>query len=373
MHKSVLFASLSLFACKAATTVTPVAAAAQSKYTLTWVNAPTPVMPLMQTFNGDQSTCLAVHVTSAETGVAQQSNPIPGIGVVVKSNKGSHARLASPASTKTDNDGMAYFCDVSFSESGAELLSVEAEGAAPLLSDPFDVASHNVTVNWVVQPQDTVAGAFVRGSAGACPSVLVTQFIPVSDDGADSAAARPGQPIGGIVVKGGKNPGGSLFTATTGNDGVAQFCDIIADVAGPQTLTAEVTKEGNPLYSGGGTAGTNPLSTSRFSRVVVWTAPPTTTAAGKGFKVPATVTVYNAAGVAVDGSLDVTPGTVAANVDVTIERIPDGSTFIVTTDQNGVATITDPGLTNAGAFNLRALADGARSVMSLPVLVQPAP
>ncbi|MXV50068.1 hypothetical protein GS399_03720, partial [Pedobacter sp. HMF7647] len=40
---------------------------------------------------------------------------------------------------------------------------------------------------------------------------------------ATDAALRPGQPIGGIVVKGGRNPGGSLRTVTTNESGVFEL------------------------------------------------------------------------------------------------------------------------------------------------------
>jgi hypothetical protein len=38
-----------------------------------------------------------------------------------------------------------------------------------------------------------------------------------------SAMAKPGQPIGGIVVKGGKNPGGNMINLTVDNNGTIQF------------------------------------------------------------------------------------------------------------------------------------------------------
>jgi hypothetical protein len=38
-----------------------------------------------------------------------------------------------------------------------------------------------------------------------------------------AAQAKPGNPIGGIIVKGGKNPGGSMSNLTVNNDGLMQF------------------------------------------------------------------------------------------------------------------------------------------------------
>jgi len=49
-------------------------------------------------------------------------------------------------------------------------------------------------------------------------------------------ASRPGNPIGGIIVKGGKNPGGSFFTTTTNNNGEFEFPQL---KAGNYTITVE--------------------------------------------------------------------------------------------------------------------------------------
>ncbi len=49
-------------------------------------------------------------------------------------------------------------------------------------------------------------------------------------------ASRPGNPIGGIIVKGGKNPGGSFFTTTTNNNGEFEFSQL---KAGDYKITVE--------------------------------------------------------------------------------------------------------------------------------------
>jgi hypothetical protein len=54
-------------------------------------------------------------------------------------------------------------------------------------------------------------------------------------------AARPGNPIGGIIVKGGKNPGGQLFTTTTNESGEFSF-----DVSAPGTYSFRIS---NPVKS----------------------------------------------------------------------------------------------------------------------------
>ena len=47
----------------------------------------------------------------------------------------------------------------------------------------------------------------------------VKTYFETGDKPTSNQAARPGNPIGGIIVKGGKNPGGSFFTTTTDNNG----------------------------------------------------------------------------------------------------------------------------------------------------------
>jgi hypothetical protein len=75
-----------------------------------------------------------------------------------------------------------------------------------------------VTVPDVTGAQRTVAAPFVPGG-----SVI-------------SAAMRPGTPIGGIIVKGGKNPGGALRTTQTNEAGEFEFTDL---EAGNYTVSLE--------------------------------------------------------------------------------------------------------------------------------------
>lgn len=92
------------------------------------------------------------------------------------------------------------------------------------------------------------------------------------------AIARPGSPIGGIVVKGGKNPGGSQMVAIADSSG--QF-ELTIKEAGNYlfVLTAPVytvsqsksisekgiKKAENPLYSNTGQTSENPLAKSAAS------------------------------------------------------------------------------------------------------------
>ena len=93
---------------------------------------------------------------------------------------------------------------------------------------------------------------------------------------------RPGEPIGGIIVKGGRNPGGQMFTTTTNGNGDIEFKNLPAGnykftlttptepkqyesfrkgwdgtVKGGSKAASKTT---NPLYEGNGNSGENPLS-----------------------------------------------------------------------------------------------------------------
>ncbi len=68
-----------------------------------------------------------------------------------------------------------------------------------------------------------------------------------------------GNPIGGIIVKGGKNPGGSLRTMTTNNKGEFELKGLEAgDYKFTMTASANAVIE-SPLYEGSGPIGANPL------------------------------------------------------------------------------------------------------------------
>ncbi|WP_017260123.1 hypothetical protein [Pedobacter arcticus] len=95
--------------------------------------------------------------------------------------------------------------------------------------------------------------------------------------------ARPGEPIGGIIVKGGRNPGGQMFTKTANGNGEVEFKNLPAGNY-KFTVTAptepkqfenfrkgwdgtvkggsinSVNKGKNPLYEEKGNSGVNPLS-----------------------------------------------------------------------------------------------------------------
>ncbi|WP_431292989.1 hypothetical protein [Pedobacter sp. P26] len=69
-----------------------------------------------------------------------------------------------------------------------------------------------------------------------------------------------GSPIGGIIVKGGKNPGGSLITLMTNENGEIELNDLPAGLYKFTTLGASETEKTNPMYKSGYSEKTNPLS-----------------------------------------------------------------------------------------------------------------
>jgi len=87
-----------------------------------------------------------------------------------------------------------------------------------------------------------------------------------------SLTASPGSPIGGIVVKGGKNPGGNMMTVTTDNNGQFELtireagdyrfvltAPADTDPQGKSINEKGVKKSDNPIYTGNGQSGENPL------------------------------------------------------------------------------------------------------------------
>jgi hypothetical protein len=68
-----------------------------------------------------------------------------------------------------------------------------------------------------------------------------------------------GSPIGGIVVKGGKNPGGSLITLITNENGEIELNNIPAGTYRFTTLGASASEKSNPLYKSSYSEKVNPL------------------------------------------------------------------------------------------------------------------
>jgi len=68
-----------------------------------------------------------------------------------------------------------------------------------------------------------------------------------------------GSPIGGIVVKGGKNPGGSLITVITNENGEIELNNLAAGTYKFTAFGASATEKSNPLYKSSYSDKVNPL------------------------------------------------------------------------------------------------------------------
>jgi len=68
-----------------------------------------------------------------------------------------------------------------------------------------------------------------------------------------------GSPIGGIVVKGGKNPGGNLITVITNENGEIELNNLPAGMYKFTTVGASATEKSNPLYKSSYSEKVNPL------------------------------------------------------------------------------------------------------------------
>ncbi|WP_406825151.1 hypothetical protein [Pedobacter sp. KACC 23697] len=67
-----------------------------------------------------------------------------------------------------------------------------------------------------------------------------------------------GSPIGGIIVKGGKNPGGSLITLITNENGEIELNNLPAGNYKFTAMGASVEEKGNPLYKSSYSEKVNP-------------------------------------------------------------------------------------------------------------------
>nr|WP_067055766.1 hypothetical protein [Mucilaginibacter sp. L294] len=94
----------------------------------------------------------------------------------------------------------------------------------------------------------------------------------ISEKGVSSTKGRPknmvfspGNPIGGIIVKGGKNPGGSMMVITTNDNGEFELNGIEAGdykftVTAPEPSNAEATTDEHRTYTGGRRVETSALA-----------------------------------------------------------------------------------------------------------------
>jgi hypothetical protein len=123
----------------------------------------------------------------------------------------------------------------------------------------------------VAKRKDGIVG---KQTQGATFGEKVNQGLHATGSAIQQGAAIvAGNPIGGIIVKGGKTPGGSMMTTITNSKGEFEFTatedgNYLFTVMAPEqtgsqhgdsTTQQNNTKKGNPLYEAGGLSGTNPM------------------------------------------------------------------------------------------------------------------
>jgi len=131
---------------------------------------------------------------------------------------------------------------------------------------PTFVLSMTAIIALGQQPtQKTTSTSVSKQTQSATFGEKVNQGLHAAGSALQQGAAMvAGNPIGGIIVKGGKNPGGSLMTTMTNNKGEFEFT---ATEDGDYLFTITTQGDGamqrdiksNPLYEVGGQSTSNPM------------------------------------------------------------------------------------------------------------------
>jgi hypothetical protein len=125
----------------------------------------------------------------------------------------------------------------------------------------------------VISPTDTPRAG--KQTQGASFGEKVNQGLHAAGSAVAQGASltlSPGNPIGGIIVKGGKNPGGGQMRVMTDNNGqfeltiteAGNYRFVLSAPAEPAAQGKSISEQGvkrseNPLYTGNGQAGQNPM------------------------------------------------------------------------------------------------------------------
>jgi hypothetical protein len=128
---------------------------------------------------------------------------------VLKSNKNGDADETIVSSVSVDN-----------SNNRLRAMATYSDGSTRDLSENIRInASHNGLRQFTISNLDDDDS---EGKLVVSRNILKSYF-ETGDKPTQEQAMRPGNPIGGIIVKGGKNPGGELFTVQTNEDGEFEY------------------------------------------------------------------------------------------------------------------------------------------------------
>ncbi|MBL7737037.1 MAG: hypothetical protein JNL51_16395 [Chitinophagaceae bacterium] len=98
--------------------------------------------------------------------------------------------------------------------------SINEKGVKRAAAQDFNTTRSNKDNRLATNPDGEGSSEALSKRNGAAQASYAATGRTANGDGAQ---ARPGSPIGGIIVKGGKNPGGNMFVLTPDQDGVIQF------------------------------------------------------------------------------------------------------------------------------------------------------
>jgi len=149
------------------------------------------------------------------------SNPIPGVGIIVKRNpKKSTARSASNVPPNTEWGGEYGATSnmrsrIDALEAKLQAFGLLARGVAIGTTSWGDLSSAapgfggggGGGCGGDLHPGSPIGGLSIKGGKNPSPTIVV------------GSSARPGNPIGGLTIKGGKNPGGGSATRLVTSQG----------------------------------------------------------------------------------------------------------------------------------------------------------